>query len=1250
MGLEEGEISDTASVEEISEEVFNNNQEVVVLKESKPKGESARVWTMRDLYNKYPTICRGYASAGLYNLAWAQAVQNKPLNDIFVMDVEQDEVSKRSSPSSSVASVNSKEVVKKEVDKVVIDDSGDEKEEGELEEGEIDLDLESVEKVIEEKDLVNGDGLDKKVESIRGDLESVVNVIDADKSFQGVCSKLQNALESLREVIFDNNVLPRRDALIQLAFSAVQAINSVFCSLNNDLKEQNKDIFSRLLSLVKSHYPPLFLPEQMKEIEAVVSSLDSRNIFLGAIASNKEKEMMDIDGLNKTDCNALAESAGHDLTLKHKLLPVESSIYNKHNMLLEASKPGLPGLKSRVLLPLLDLHKDHDADSLPSPTRETTPSLPARTALTVGDGMVKSGLTTAKAAHDSEDIKMRYYETDVLKAVSSYQQKFSNSSFFSNDRLPSPTPSEESGEGDGDTGGEISSSSTIDKSKVVNPPVSVQEAVSSSQRMDNSSIQGFFNARNTASVSSGSNPIVKASVRSRDPRLRFANPDALDLNQRPVPMVHNAPKAEPVGGIMSSRKQKTMEEASFGGPATKRQRHRTENYGVGREAKTVHGSSGWSEDTNMFGPKIPNRNQFVESAVSDPKKLENGTTCPSVTVGTQNVVASRNEPVPVTVPSTTASLPALLKDIAVNPIVLLNILKMGQQQRLTVEAQQKSNDPLRSMMHPPSLSPIVRSVPLENVALSTPSVVLPKPTGTVQVPSPAASLDEVGKVRMKPRDPRRVLHGNSLQRSGSLGPELLKTDGPSTSNTQGGKDSLNSQKQQGQAETKQVQSQSVPPPDITRQFTKNLKNLADIMSVSQASTNQPMVSQNLPCQPSQIELERTDVTTVAPNHDDKRSGAGAATDGPVGSSPQSSPTGLPVQNTWGDVAHLFEGYDELQKAAIQRERTRRIEEQKKMFAARKLCLVLDLDHTLLNSAKFNEVDPVHDEILRKKEEEDREKPQRHLFRFPHMSMWTKLRPGIWKFLERASKLYELHLYTMGNKLYATEMAKVLDPKGVLFNGRVISRGDDGDPFDSDNGGPPKSKDLEGVLGLESGVVIVDDSVRVWPHHKMNLIVVERYIYFPCSRRQFGLPGPSLLEIDVDERAEDGTLASSLMVIERIHQDFFSHQSLDDADVRSILVMEQKRILAGCRIVFSRVIPIGEANPHLHPLWQTAEQFGAVCTNQIDEQVTHVVANSLGTDKVNWALSTGRFVVYPSWVEASALLYRRANEQDFAVKT
>jgi TFIIF-interacting CTD phosphatase-like protein len=88
---------------------------------------------------------------------------------------------------------------------------------------------------------------------------------------------------------------------------------------------------------------------------------------------------------------------------------------------------------------------------------------------------------------------------------------------------------------------------------------------------------------------------------------------------------------------------------------------------------------------------------------------------------------------------------------------------------------------------------------------------------------------------------------------------------------------------------------------------------------------------------------------------------------------------------------------------------------------------------------------------------------------------------------QASKLFEMHLYTMGNKLYATEMAKVLDPNGVLFAGRVISRGDDPETVDT------KCKDLEGVLGLESSVVIIDDSPRVWPHNQLNLITVERYV-------------------------------------------------------------------------------------------------------------------------------------------------------------
>ncbi|KAI8527865.1 hypothetical protein RHMOL_Rhmol12G0106900 [Rhododendron molle] len=1220
--VEEGEISDSGSVEEISEEDFvkmeaatNNNNN------NKP-----RVWTVQDLY-KFP-VSRNYSS-GLYNLAWAQAVQNKSLDE--VLDAE----------------------------KVIIDVSGDDddddegadkveknKEEGELEEGEIDLDSEIVVKIEDDEGLKgNNDGVDanqldndvrdtiqldttdgeeneveRRVNLIREAL-GTVTMVDAEKSYNAVCSRLHSLLDSLREVVLGNST-PTADALIQLSFTAIQTVNSVFCSMNENQKEQNKDMLSRLLSNVTSQNPPIFSPEQLKEV-CYSAQLFSRTIIFG---NNKANNIQFTERVNQKDSDA-SENASHDLTISMDMefesASVESLHPNDANTFMERLKVGPSSSRGRgVLLPLLDLHKDHDEDSLPSPTQTTPLLMPLNSLLPIGGGAVKPEWPLP---HPAEDTVMHPYERDALKAVSSYQQKFGRSSFLMNE-LPSPTPSEEDDDGDGDTGGEVSSSSMVGSVKTVNPPILAQSAVSSFPHVDSS--KALINASSAPNTAAS----FKSPVKSRDPRLRFAHPDlGLDLNQRLLPMTKNEPKADAVVETATSRKQKPPEEPILDGPALKRQRNGLTDSEVVRDVQTVLGSGGGLEDRGTSGPQFTSsRSQVVENTGGDLWKFESAVTASGAGIILPNLLLNGTETLSGAGGST-PSLQSLLKDIAGNPTIWMNIIKTGQQ---------KSVEPMTGSTHTPSLNSILGAVPSPSVPLSKPPVLGQGSAGLLQTP-PTSSMnlqDELGKIRMKPRDPRRILHSNISQKAGSLGPDQAKTNAALVSSSQEMKGNLNLQNQD-QADKKSTPPKN--PPDITSQFTNNLKNIADILSVSQASIPPPIIPQNTSSQPVQVNSNRMDIKSAVQESVNLQSGTI-----PLSAEVAAGPS--PPQNTWGDVEHLFDGFDDQQKAAIQRERARRIEEQNKMFAAHKLCLVLDLDHTLLNSAKFSEVDPVHDELLRKKEEQDREKPYRHLFRFPHMGMWTKLRPGIWNFLEKASMLFELHLYTMGNKLYATEMAKLLDPKGVLFNGRVISRGDDSDLFDGDER-VPKSKDLEGVLGMESSVVIIDDSVRVWPHNKLNLIVVERYIYFPCSRRQFGLLGPSLLEIDHDERPEDGTLSSSLAVIEKIHQNFFSHQSLDEADVRNILASEQRKILGGCRIVFSRVFPVGEANPHLHPLWQTAEQFGAVCTNQIDEQVTHVVANSLGTDKVNWALSTGRFVVHPGWVEASALLYRRANEHDFAIK-
>nr|XP_004310239.2 PREDICTED: RNA polymerase II C-terminal domain phosphatase-like 3 [Fragaria vesca subsp. vesca] len=1218
--VEEGEIPDSNSVEEISEEDFvKQESKAVEPKSNGGSGDGARFWTFHEVL-AHPHF-RGIGGGGLANLAWAQAVQNKPFNDLLVK-LDSDEKSKQQQQQrSSVSSGN---------EKVVIIDSGDEmdveKEEEELEEGEIGFDSECGDNDKAAGSVGNG-VWEKRVNLLREALESLT-ITEAEKSFGDVCHRFLDSLESLRGVLSEINV-STKEALVQQLFNAVRAISSVFRSMSADQKEQNKDVLSRILSSAKSDPSP-FPAEQLKEIEVMSSSMDSPQTKAGT----KENGIQCINGVYKTDSDTSGANASHVFTYAANTGSDTqvSVVHSNPNISSEVPRSGSSSFKGRgLMLPLLDLHMDHDEDSLPSPTREPPACFPAQKPVVVENGMVKkSGWETARAALDVEGSKMHVYETEALKAVSSYQQKFSRNSFLTSE-LPSPTPSEEEGDnGDDAAVGEVSSSSASNNVRTPQPPVSGRQVVSSvpaTTLPGSSGMHGLITAKTASPVSLGSNMPNKSSAKSRDPRLRFANSDAgaLTLNQQSSIQVHNAPKVDSVI-TLSSRKHKSPEDSNFDGPESKRQRGA--NSVVGWGAKTSFGNGVWLEDGSSVGPHLINRNQTVEKKEADPRKMVNVSSSPGTVEGNSNGQNTANEKVPLVAPSL-VSLPAIFKDIAVNPTMLVNILKLA-------EAQQNAAAPARkeSLTYPPSSSSIPGTAALVNDPSKTSGALL-----TPTICSQKTPTDEAGKIRMKLRDPRRLLHGNALQNSGSVGHEQSRNIVPPLSSSQANNDDMNGKKQDSQADNNSVTSQSgaLGAPDIASQFTKNLKNIADIISVSQVSTSPATPSQNL----------STELISINPDNVDLK-----AEEQHTGSISASVPTAAGASRspaTWGDVEHLFEGYDDKQKAAIQRERARRIEEQKKMFAAHKLCLVLDLDHTLLNSAKFVEVDPVHDEILRKKEEQDRKEPQRHLFRFQHMGMWTKLRPGVWKFLEKASHLFEMHLYTMGNKLYATEMAKVLDPTGALFAGRVISRGDDGDPYDGDER-VPKSKDLEGVLGMESAVVIIDDSVRVWPHNKLNLIVVERYTYFPCSRRQFGLLGPSLLEIDHDERHEDGTLASSLAVIEKIHQIFFSHPSLDEADVRNILASEQQKILGGCRIVFSRVFPVGEVNPHLHPLWQTAEQFGAVCTNQIDDQVTHVVANSLGTDKVNWALSSGKYVVHPGWVEASALLYRRANEQDFAIKS
>ncbi|KAL6129633.1 hypothetical protein ACLB2K_072982 [Fragaria x ananassa] len=177
---------------------------------------------------------------------------------------------------------------------------------------------------------------------------------------------------------------------------------------------------------------------------------------------------------------------------------------------------------------------------------------------------------------------------------------------------------------------------------------------------------------------------------------------------------------------------------------------------------------------------------------------------------------------------------------------------------------------------------------------------------------------------------------------------------------------------------------------------------------------------------------------------------------------------------------------------------------------------------------------------------------------------TKLRPQVGTFLEQASQIYELSIYTNGSRDYALHMAKLLDPANQLFGDRIMSRGESTEK---------NQKGLDVLLARGTAVVILDDKKQVWRNEDQdNVMVMLRYHFFKSSCQKFGISNAKpYSESKTDERDRFGRpfLATVLQVLRHIHNLFFNAVELHgceliDRDVRPVLERVKKEGLNGCK--------------------------------------------------------------------------------------
>eukprot|EP00939_MAST-03C_sp_MAST-3C-sp1_P001598 g1598.t1 len=337
----------------------------------------------------------------------------------------------------------------------------------------------------------------------------------------------------------------------------------------------------------------------------------------------------------------------------------------------------------------------------------------------------------------------------------------------------------------------------------------------------------------------------------------------------------------------------------------------------------------------------------------------------------------------------------------------------------------------------------------------------------------------------------------------------------------------------------------------------------------------------------------------------------------------------------------------------------------RLRSKRKLALVLDLDHTLMNCLPRSDTKPEDVNTVQSLLDSREIRP----CVASGVMHYVRCRPGVVDFLHRMSRMYELHINTHGTRSYAEAVKNLLDPKGDLFGDRVISRSDvtHGDRIGSKDdvlrdsrvrGRAPAlfHKTLSRTFPCDDSMAIaLDDKWHVW-QYASNCVQVRPYHFFHDHLKHLrNDDSPKLFD-------SDDQLQIVGLVLQDVHRNYYC-KSRDDEDgdgdsvnsssgrkdVKEILSKLRKNVLRDVVILFSGVIPLGHPDPSSCPTWIVAEALGARCKcGELTRDVTHVVGKSATAKMRQASFLPNVRAVNVSWVYESSFRWMKQPEDFHAI--